>query len=89
MIPNGVTSAWLRERVEWLGEHYNVKLSMEHNSWKRYAVYIKKGSGISHMLTPEYLTNRELATWISGAWLLHDKLDILTDAMADQAKEQR
>lgn len=75
MIPNTVTVSYLRERVKLLAEYLAVPLSMEHNSYKRWAVFIDGGD----MLTPGYRSNSELACWISGVFLFDDKGDTLDE----------
>ena len=73
-LPNKVTRQWLREAIDRLADHLDVELTMVHNSYVRWAVFIERSS----MITPGYLSNRELACWIAGVWLQYDKAEELT-----------
>lgn len=67
MIPNRVTSNWLRDAVKRLADHLEVEINIRNNSYGRWALF-----AYDDMITPGYLSNRELACWMSGVWMTHD-----------------
>ena len=77
MIPNRVTSKGLRDGVKRLADHLGVEIIMRNNSYRRWALFAFYGEGPSFeygdMITPGYMSNRELACWMSGVWLRYDK----------------
>jgi len=72
MLPNKVTEKMLKTILRRTATMLGIELELRHNMYRRLAVFKVNGP----MLTPGYLSNRELYTWLNGVWLQSDKKEL-------------
>lgn len=74
-LPARVMENDLQHKTWRLGIHLKRELELRHNMAGRLAVWVVNGD----ILTPGYLSNRELYCWFSGVWLRYDRKDLYED----------
>jgi hypothetical protein len=71
-MPRRITSKHLESDTWRLGMRIRQNLELRHNMAQRLAIFVVNGD----MLTPGYLSNRELYCWICGVWLRYDQKEL-------------
>lgn len=74
-LPNRVTEEKVKSIIKTTMVLLGLDLELRHNAYQRLAVFVVNGP----MLTPGYLSKRELYCWLHGVWLREDRKDLIHD----------